>query len=112
MRVVEPNDPMYLRHGTIEKDGKRHAYWRLVRSVRAGRKVRQQTVATLGELNERGRLEARALWKSLRPKFNFTDTDEAGGTERDRSRAACRKCGWNRDDSLEMGGWGGSCGGP
>ena len=49
MRVVEPNDPIYLRHGTIEKEGKRHTYWRLVRSVRAGRKVRQQTVATLGE---------------------------------------------------------------
>jgi hypothetical protein len=70
VRVVEPNDPMYLRHGTIEKEGKRHTYWRLVRSVRAGRKVRQQTVATLGELNEQGRLEARASWKSLRPKLS------------------------------------------
>ncbi len=65
MGTVEPNDPMYLRHGTIEKDGKWHTYWRLVRSVRVGRKVRQQTVATLGELNEQGQLEARALWKSL-----------------------------------------------
>ena len=69
MRVVEPNDPMYLRHGTIEKEGKRHTYWRLVRSVRAGRKVRQQTVATLGQLNEQGRLEARASWAEAKTQL-------------------------------------------
>ena len=52
---------MYLRHTTIRKDGKVHRYWRLVRSVRIGRRVIQQTVAQLGELDERGRVEARAL---------------------------------------------------
>ena len=31
---------MYLRHTTRVKDGKAHTYWRLVRSVRVGRKVR------------------------------------------------------------------------
>ena len=31
---------MYLRHTTRRKDGKVHTYWRLVRSVRVGRKVR------------------------------------------------------------------------
>src|SRR6202047_4755980 len=52
---------MYLRHTTIRKDGKVHRYWRVVRSVRVGRRVIQQTVAQLGELDGRGRAEARAL---------------------------------------------------
>jgi transposase len=56
---------MYLRHATIRKDGKVHRYWRLVRSVRVGRRVVQQTVAHLGELDERGRIEARALARRL-----------------------------------------------
>ena len=52
---------MYLRHTIRKKDGKVHRYWRLVRSVRLGRRVIQQTVAQLGELDERGRIEAREL---------------------------------------------------
>ena len=52
---------MYLRHTTRKKDGKVHRYWSLVRSVRLGRRVIQQTVAHLGELDEHGRLAARAL---------------------------------------------------
>jgi transposase len=56
---------MYLRHTTIRKDGKLHRYWRLVRSVRVGRRVVQQTVAQLGELDEHGRIEARALARRL-----------------------------------------------
>ncbi|HSZ93215.1 MAG TPA: IS1634 family transposase, partial [Acetobacteraceae bacterium] len=52
---------MYLRHTTRKKDGKVHRYWSLVRSVRVGRRVIQQTVAHLGELDEQGRLKARAL---------------------------------------------------
>jgi len=56
---------MYLRHTTIRKDGKAHRYWRLVRSVRVGRRVIQQTVAQLGELDEHGRIEARALARRL-----------------------------------------------
>jgi transposase len=56
---------MYLRHTTIRKDGKVHRYWRLVRSVRVGRRVIQQTVAQLGELDEHGRIEARALARQL-----------------------------------------------
>jgi len=47
---------MYLRYTTRKKDGKVHRYWRLVRSVRLGRRVIQQTVAHLGELDGRGRL--------------------------------------------------------
>jgi transposase len=56
---------MYLRHTTVRKDGKVHRYWRLVRSVRIGRRVIQQTVAQLGELDARGRIEARALARHL-----------------------------------------------
>lgn len=56
---------MYLRYTTLKKDGKVHRYWRLVRSVRVGRRVIQQTVAQLGELDERGRLQARALARRL-----------------------------------------------
>jgi len=52
---------MYLRHTTICKDGKTHTYWRLVRSVRRGNKVRQETVAHLGELDGQGRARARQL---------------------------------------------------
>jgi transposase len=56
---------MYLRHTIRKKDGKVHRYWRLVRSVRIGRRIIQQTVAHLGELDEYGRIEARALARRL-----------------------------------------------
>jgi transposase len=52
---------MYLRHTIRKKDGKVHRYWTLVRSVRMGRRVIQQTVAHLGELDEHGRIAARAF---------------------------------------------------
>jgi transposase len=52
---------MYLRHTTVRKSGKTHSYWRLVRSVRRGRKVVQETVAQLGELDAKGRARARSL---------------------------------------------------
>src|ERR1700738_3557600 len=56
---------MYLRHTIRRKDGKVHRYWRLVRSVRIGHRVIQQTVAHLGELDEHGRVEARGLARQL-----------------------------------------------
>ena len=56
---------MYLRHTTVRRRGKPHTYWRLVRSVRVGRKVRQETVAQLGELDAQGRVRARALAEAL-----------------------------------------------
>ena len=52
---------MYLRHTTVRKNGKTHSYWRLVRSVRRGRRVVQETVAQLGELDGQGRARAVAL---------------------------------------------------
>ena len=56
---------MYLRHTTRRKDGKTHIYWQLVRSVRRGRKVAQQTVAHLGELDAEGRARAQGLARSI-----------------------------------------------
>jgi transposase len=56
---------MYLRHTTVRRGGKTHTYWRLVRSVRVGRKVRQETVAQLGELDAKGQLAARSLAERL-----------------------------------------------
>jgi transposase len=56
---------VYLRHTTRRKDGKAHVYWQLVRSVRDGRKVVQQTVAQLGELDGEGRARAEALARSI-----------------------------------------------
>ena len=52
---------MYLRHTTVRKNGKTHTYWTLVRSVRLGRRVHQETVAHLGELDEEDRKVASAL---------------------------------------------------
>lgn len=46
---------MYLRHKRDRKNGKVHTYWRLGRSVRTGRRVRQQVVAELGKLDAKGR---------------------------------------------------------
>jgi transposase len=56
---------VYLRHSRVEKDGKSHVYWRLVRSVRQGRRVVQQTVAQLGELDALGQARARALAREI-----------------------------------------------
>jgi transposase len=56
---------MYLRYTTHNKNGKRHVYWRLVHSVRHGRKVVQETVAQLGELDAQGRARAQALARSI-----------------------------------------------
>ena len=74
---------MYLRHTTRRKDGKVHRYWQLVRSVRIGRKVVQQTVTHLGELDAQGRARATALARAItgdraQPDlFIAEDADEA-----------------------------------
>jgi transposase len=56
---------MYLRHSTVRKDGQKYTYWRLVRSVRKNGKVKQETVAQLGELDEHGRAQAQALAQAI-----------------------------------------------
>ena len=77
---------MYLRHTTRRKDGKTHTYWRLVRSVRRGRKVIQETVAHLGELDAQGRARAAALARGISGKGaalsqrGLFEDDTAGAT--------------------------------
>lgn len=56
---------MYLQHTTVTKNGKRHGYWRLVRPVRFGSKVRQELVPHLGEVDAEGRARAVALAEQL-----------------------------------------------
>ena len=72
---------MYLRYTTRKKDGKVHRSWRLVRSVRIGRRVIQQTVAQLGELDEAGRLRARALARALIGEPEHADLFDDGTRE-------------------------------
>jgi len=71
---------MYLRHTTVRKDGKTHTYWRLVRSVRRGRKVVQETVAQLGELDGEGRARARRLALKITGCAEQYELFEATGT--------------------------------
>src|SRR3989442_13653287 len=72
---------MYLRHTTRRKDGKVHTYWRLVRSVRVGHTVRQQTVAHLGELDAQGRARAKALAQAITGGREQPDLFEPPGVE-------------------------------
>ncbi len=66
LRYVGPGgEGVYLRHSVRRKNGKRHTYWRLVRSVRRGGKVIQETVAQLGELDAEGRAKAKALARQI-----------------------------------------------
>jgi transposase len=74
---------VYLRHSKRTKNGKTHTYWRLVKSERVGGKVRQVTVAQLGELDASGRAKASALAKHfLGPRAEqkefFEDTTRIG----------------------------------
>jgi transposase len=74
---------VYLRHSIVRKDGKKHVYWRLVRSVRRNGKVVQETVAQLGELDAEGRAKAKALARQItgrgeqRELFEESATGEA-----------------------------------
>jgi transposase len=63
VRGGEPG--VYLRHSVRRKNGKTHTYWRLVRSVRRGGRVVQETVAQLGELDAEGRAKAKALARQI-----------------------------------------------
>jgi transposase len=72
---------LYLRHATVRKDGKTHTYWRLVRSVRQGRKVRQEVVAHLGELDAQGRAQARALAREMTGRGEQRELFEPGAND-------------------------------
>ena len=71
---------MYLRHSVRRKDGKKHVYWRLVRSVRRNGKVIQETVAQLGELDAEGRAKAKSLAREITGRGDQLDffEDSAG----------------------------------
>ena len=56
---------VYLRHTVVRKGRRLHTYWRLVRSVRRGPRVVQETVTQLGELDARGRARARLLAQEI-----------------------------------------------
>lgn len=71
---------MYLRHSTRRKGGKSHTYWRLVRSVRRGGTVVQETVANLGELDATGRAKAKALARHMTGRGQQRDFFETGAT--------------------------------
>ena len=79
---------MYLRHSVRRKNGKQHNYWRLVRAVRRGGKVVQETVAQLGELDAQGRASARLLAQQItggeqqRELFEAVPADEQSVTVR------------------------------
>jgi len=76
---------VYLRHSTRRRNGKVYTHWRLVRSVRAGAKVRQETVACLGELDETGRARASALARHfLGERFDQLELLRIGGLSNQR----------------------------
>ena len=68
---------MYLRHTVVRKGGRAHTYWRLVRSVRRGRKVVQETAAHLGELDGEGRVRARRLAQAITGRADQRELFEA-----------------------------------
>jgi len=68
---------VYLRHTVVRKGGRAHTYWRLVRSVRRGRKVVQETAAHLGELDGEGHVRARRLAQAITGRADQRELFEA-----------------------------------
>ncbi len=82
---------MFIRPCYRKKNGKRHAYWALVESVRTDRGPRQRTVAYLGQLDEKGRLGVKRaaqgnkrsdeqqlrLWEDDSPAPEWVEVDTA-----------------------------------
>ena len=75
---------MYLRHSVRRKNGKQHSYWRLVRAVRRGSKVIQETVAQLGELDGEGRANARLLAQQITGRAHQRELFEAAAPDAQR----------------------------
>jgi transposase len=82
---------MFIRPCYRKKNGKQHAYWALVESVRTDRGPRQRTVAYLGQLDEAGRLGVKRaakgdkrsdqkqlqLWEGNSPAPEWVEVDTA-----------------------------------
>ena len=105
---------MYLRHTTVRKNGKTHSYWRLVRSVRRGRRVAQETVAQLGELDGQGRARAGALALRItgRGKSSTSCLRRRGDNGASRLRCGWTRFVWSAPAVLATCGWAGGCGAP
>jgi len=82
---------MYLRAARRRKDGKDHVYWQLVRSVRQGRKVKQQVVAHLGELDATGQAQARALAESIAGRGRGSEQADLFAEEAERAQPVAVK---------------------
>ena len=87
---------MFIRPCHRTKNGKRHAYWALVESIRTDRGPRQRTVAYLGQLDENGRLGVKRaaegnkqpsgedqlrLWEDDSPAPEWVEVDTANELE-------------------------------
>ena len=66
MRTCQHRGIMFLRRHARAKDGKLHAYWSLVETVRTPDGPRQRTLCYLGELND----SAQARWLKTIEVFN------------------------------------------
>ena len=66
---------MFIRPCYRKKDGKRHAYWALVESVRTPRGPRQRVVAYLGQMDTAGRLGVREAAQGRRGRQGRLDSE-------------------------------------
>src|ERR1700730_8471473 len=87
---------LYLRHSVRRKNGKQHTYWRLVRSMRRGGKVLQETVAQLGELDGAGRATARLLAQHISGTDQQRELFEAPATDEQRIAVRLDRVGLER----------------
>ena len=82
-----------FRPTCIEKNGKEHAYWTLVRSVRTPRGPRQVIVAYVGaaadEAREGVRQAAQGTGERQKRLFDDVQPDRTG------LKWICRGCGWS-----------------
>lgn len=77
---------MYLRPIYRDKDGKRHAYWALMESVRTARGPRSHVVAYLGTLSEAERLEVARTVEGDAPSQEELFGERAAWAQVDTSR--------------------------
>jgi len=68
---------MFIRPCYRRKNGKRHAYWALVESVRTQRGPRQQVVAYLGQMDVEGRMAVEHVAQSTQKVQRRLDDPEA-----------------------------------
>jgi len=87
------NGGMFIRPCYRSKDGKRHAYWAVVESVRTERGPRQRVVSYLGQLDEAGRLGvALAASGAKEHQAQLADTIQPRWVTIDVDRIAVARC--------------------